>query len=292
MFSLFKSNTQNLFFGNYKKPELLTKLENFQKNGGIWEELGFYIEFDHYYPMTPLDVIPFAGTGGDGIHFGFLTDFGNEEDLENSPIVCISPSNHPPVKLVAKNLKDFLRIVTVIGFAEFLDEDYESEEEIKTRLAEWDAVSEKDWKGNPLSQSEIEEAKKSLEKTLKQRENLRSVMRIEMEITPMDSIVSYISHLRKERAKEIELVDAYDIGINLTCKDEIKEYQYEDKDIPKITLYLKNASQCEKILFYRNATYHFILSEDYDKEIKKLLIESLKNDGFKRESKILTKKYK
>lgn len=109
MFSLFKSNAQDLFFGDYKKPELLIKLEDFQSKGTTWEHLGFYIDFDHHYSITPLDVIPFAGTGGNGIHFGFLTDFGNAKDLENAPIVLISPSNDPPLKLVANNIKDFLK---------------------------------------------------------------------------------------------------------------------------------------------------------------------------------------
>ena len=243
--------------------------------------------------MTPLDVIPFAGTGGDGIHFGFLTDFGNEKDLENAPIVLVSPSNDPPLKLVANNLRDFLKIVMVIGDAEFLDEDYSSEEEIKTRLSEWDTVSEKDWQGNLLPKSEIDEAKKRLENTLIQRANLRKILTNELGITPMDSIFNYISQLRIDRAKEIELKDSYDVGINYSCDTStIKEYKYELKDISKINEFLKSTSLCDRILFYRNSTYQFILSEDYDKEIKRLIIEILKKDGFKREAQILTKKYK
>lgn len=293
MFSLFKSNAQDLFFGDYDKPELLIKLEEYQAKGNSWEHLGFYIDFDHHYAMTPLDVIPFAGTGGDGIHFGFLTDFGNEKDLENAPIVLVSPSNDPPLKLVANNLRDFLKIVMAIGDAEFLDEDYNSEEEVKTRLTEWDAVSEKDWQGNLLPKSEIQEAKKRLENTLLKRDNLRQMLINEMRISPMGSIVNYISQIRIDRAKEIELKDSYDVGINYSCDTSvIKECQYELKDISKIDEFLKTASLGERILFYRNSTYQFILAEDYDKEIKRLIIENLKKDGFKRESQILTKKYK
>lgn len=293
MFSLFKSNSQDFFLGKYKKPEILTKLEEYQAKGSSWECLGFYIDFDHHYSITPLDVIPFAGTGGDGIHFGFLTDFENEKDLENTPIVCVSPSNDPPVKLVANSLKDFLKIVMVIGDAEFLNEDYESEEEVKTRLKDWDKISEKDWQGNPLPQSEIDEAKKRLELILKQRDNLRVVLANQMEISPMDSVFSYIQQIRADRTKKITLTDSYDIGIIFECNDsEIKQYEYGEKDSSKIKDYLKEASKCERIQFYRNSTYHFILSEEYDKEIKKIIIESLRNDGFNRESKILNRKYK
>lgn len=293
MFSFLKSNAQVLFFGKYDKPELLTKLEKHQSKGKSWEHLGFYIDFDHHYTITPLDVIPFAGTGGDGIHFGFLTDFGNERDLEDAPIVIVSPTNDPPLKLVANNLKDFLRILILIGDAEFLDEDYNSEEEISTRLAEWDALSEEDWQGNPLSESEIQEAKKRLQNTLSQRESLRKTLIDEMGITPMDSITSYTKKIRTGRAKKIRLEDSYGIGINYSCDtSEIKEYQYEFKDISRIHAFLKNASLCERILFYRNSTYQFILSNDDYHEIKRLIVQSLKNDGFDRESKILAKKYK
>lgn len=181
----------------------------------------------------------------------------------------------------------------VIGDAEFLDEDYSSEEEIEARLSEGDAVSEKDWQGNPLPKSEIIEAKKRLENTLLQRDTLRKILINELGITPMDSIINYISQIRIDRAKEIELKDSYDVGINYSCDIlAIKEYQYESKDISKINEFLKSTSLCDRILFYRNSTYKFILSEDYDKEIKRLIIENLKKDGFNREAQILTKKYK
>tara|TARA_B100000683_G_C12381168_1_gene511351 strand:+ start:73 stop:978 length:906 start_codon:yes stop_codon:yes gene_type:complete len=292
MLSFFKSNAQDFFLGDYKKPELLMKLEKYQAKGNSWEHLGFYIDFDHHYPVTPLDVIPFAATGGSGIHFGFLTDFGNEKNLENAPIVLVSPSNDPPVKLVANNLKDFLKIVMVIGQAEFLDEEYSSEEEIKTRLAEWDAISENDWQGNPLPKSKVKEANKKLKKTLIQRENLRKILINKMKITPMDSIVNYISQIRIKRAKDIKLKDFYNIGIKHSCDtSEIKEYNYEVKDISKIDSFLKTASLCEKILFYRNSTLGYILSDGFDEEIKFLIIESLENNGFKRESLILILKY-
>jgi hypothetical protein len=56
------------------------------------------------YFITPPDLITFISTGGDGIHFGFLTDFGQVEDLEEAYIVCVSPTNDPPLKIVARNL--------------------------------------------------------------------------------------------------------------------------------------------------------------------------------------------
>lgn len=45
----------------------------------------------------------------DGIHIGFLTDFGQGTDLSDAYIVRVSPMNfEQPVELIARNLHDFL----------------------------------------------------------------------------------------------------------------------------------------------------------------------------------------
>ena len=292
MWPFLKRDSLDLFFGEYRKPPLLEKLEAFQSDGGSWESLGFYINYDHHYSITPLDVIPFAGTGGDGIHFGFLTDFGRVRNLEDAPIVCVSPSNDPPLKLVANDLKEFLQVVSAIGNAEFLDSDYHSQEEIKSRLEEWDKVSEKDWKGDPLPKDEIEESKNRLQQTVKERIELRRILKNDLGITEIPSVVSYIQKLRDLRKNEINIPTCDDIGIIHSCDNQnIVEYEYQIKNPTKIKNFLKSASLCSKLRFYRDVTYQFILSEDYDREIKRILIKQLKKEGFVRESRILDKKY-
>ncbi|MGG4221310.1 hypothetical protein ABEW32_24185 [Paenibacillus jamilae] len=62
------------------------------------------------YMATPPDVIPFAHAGVDGIHYGFLTDFGLEKDLSRAPIVCVSPVDWTGVWVVARHLQDFLSV--------------------------------------------------------------------------------------------------------------------------------------------------------------------------------------
>jgi len=293
MLSFFKSYGENIYFGDYKKPKLLMKLEEYQNNKNSWEYLGVYIDYKLHASITPLDVIPFAGTGGDGVHFGFLTDFGNEKNLDDAPIVCVSSTNDPPVRLVANNLKDFFRIVSAIGEAEFLDEFYDSDEEITTRLKEWDEISETTWDGKPISKSDINKAKKQLAKTLQKRDELRTLLKNEFAISPMDSIVSYLKRIKADRAKTNYVKDSYDIGVRFSQKySKIEGYDYEHKKISQIEKFFDKASKPERILFYRNSTYHFILSEDYDIDIKNKLIIFLKNDGYSRESKILKKQYK
>ncbi|SFD17577.1 hypothetical protein SAMN05518672_101885 [Chitinophaga sp. CF118] len=64
---------------------------------------------------TPKNVKAFAFTGGDLVHFGFLTapDLENEE----SPIVCIDPGDH--AQIVAPNLRAFLGLLS-IAFGEVM----------------------------------------------------------------------------------------------------------------------------------------------------------------------------
>ncbi len=77
--------------------------------------LGYYFShegLDSRYLNTPLDVISFATPGSDGIHYGFLTDFGQVEDLEKAYIVRVSPMDFDePVKIIARNIDDFMRIL-------------------------------------------------------------------------------------------------------------------------------------------------------------------------------------
>ena len=78
-------------YGKYSIPKMLDRVIQFQnqlnkegllKHGDL---LGLYFKYDDLdsrYLNTPLDVISFAWPGADGIHFGFLTDFGQVKDLE------------------------------------------------------------------------------------------------------------------------------------------------------------------------------------------------------------------
>lgn len=293
MFSLFKSNSQDISFGEYEKPELLQKLEEYQKTKGqTWEWLGFYIEYDHHHSVTPLDVIPFAGTGGDGIHFGFLTDFGTVKDLSNAPIVCVSPSNDPPIRLVAENLVDFLGLVVTIGEAEFLDDDYKTEEELKAQLQEWDEVLEVDWKGNPVPKDEIEQMKQRRAERRQGRIQLAKVLNEQFQIYPMTNISQYIKDLRTVRQKEITIETLDGIGIKYrTEKLIIEGFDYSIENNNLVKGYFDKASVAERLKFYRDATFHYILSNGFDEIIKELIIKALKKDGYKREIQILKKKY-
>lgn len=288
------ASEEAFFFGLYQKPELLKDLEAYQKADISWEYLGFHIDFDAHYPITPLDVIPFAGTGGDGIHFGFLTDFGFVEKLDDAPIVCVSPSNEPPVKLVARNLRDFLAIVMVIGYAEFLDTDYDSEGEVAGRLEEWESFAIKDTLRKDFSQEVRDAIKDRLEKTIKGRSDLRKILTQSLGIAPMTSIVAYMKSLRANRQYEIALNDAFDIGIQQSTAYPIAEaFDYSNSNASAINSYLQSANKSERLLFYRNLSYHeyVLLGADEVDKVKSCISTYLIQDGFSREASIMERQF-
>ncbi|WP_201008556.1 stalk domain-containing protein [Paenibacillus glycanilyticus] len=78
-------------YGKYERSSTLDVLTNIyseleQEGRDPWSALGFYPD-DHHsgYSGTPLDVVSFGRTGGDGEHYGFLTEFGAVTSLEEAP---------------------------------------------------------------------------------------------------------------------------------------------------------------------------------------------------------------
>ncbi|MFC0215608.1 hypothetical protein ACFFK0_24740 [Paenibacillus chartarius] len=101
---------------SYKWPKILSIIAEFDKE---FDEryryenlLGMSIaQIRGHYFNTPLDVIPFGWTGVDGIHFGFLTDFGLAPSLDEAYIVYVNPMDFDaPVDIAARNLADFISI--------------------------------------------------------------------------------------------------------------------------------------------------------------------------------------
>ncbi|MGG0288416.1 hypothetical protein ABEY41_25625 [Peribacillus butanolivorans] len=112
------------YLGKYlKMPPTIEKLNKLEKDieneGYSLGDLSLFLEFDFSpYENTPYDVITFASTGCDGIHFGFLTDFGTVSDLEDAFVVCISPMDFDShIKIVARNIREFINLVCTMNDA-------------------------------------------------------------------------------------------------------------------------------------------------------------------------------
>lgn len=259
-------------FGSYTKPLILEKLEDYQIKGEINEELWFYLDSSLRYSITPLDVIPFAYTGYAGLHFGFLTDFGRAKNLSHAPIVAISPSDDPPIRLVAENLKEFFFLVYYAQDATFLVYPFENEEAFQEKQKE---------KFNENSDQNY----------LKKLGSALSILYKELNVPRIENgFVATISNNIIERKKKVSHTTKDGLGIVFDNEEPITEFKYT-KDVNEIQGFLKTANRNSRMVFYRNATIMYILSEGFDEEIKNLIMEYLIKDGLIREAEMLNKYY-
>ena len=229
------------------------------------------------YNNTPLDAIPFAWTGSGGEHFCFLTDFGRIKDLERAPIIVVTPMETPPVQLVANNLKDFLKIAITVHHFECIGIQYSSLERMKKDLGLLEKITEQE--------------SAELKKWTKDKLSLKEFLYTKFQISIMEDPCEYIFKIRKERKDSLSIETNNEIGVVIeNTSTDIKVFDYEITDISKIQCFLDNASKSEKINFYRDATFEYILCEDYDIEIRDLIIDELKKDGFTEEAEALSQR--
>lgn len=257
------------YFGDYEKPEILLKLKQFQKTEKAnWEELGFWIDYNAHYSTTPLDVIPFASTGDNGIHFGFLTDFNRIKDLNQAPIVSIATSNDPPVNLVAENIYEFLSMVLSVQYAPLLADIYQDDSTLRDSKAAW-----------------FEE-----DKYKQRRDKPNKILKDEFAIKEITKPIRRLLELKENRKSAINTNTMDGLGIKFTTQESIEEFGYS-KSPSEVAHFLSKANLNSRITFYRNATFIYILDKDYDSEIKDLVVDHLKKDGFEREAVILKEDY-
>ncbi|OLS41299.1 hypothetical protein [Bacillus sp. MRMR6] len=190
----------NLNYGKYRIPPKLIRiisLQNQLEQQGVLPHgdlLGFYFELadlDSRYLNTPLDLISFARPGVDGIHYGFLTDFGGVGDLEDAYIVRVSPMDFDePVKIVARNLQDFLRILCFTPNAlDILD--------ITTSEAQFKQDSDL------FSTKNDDENQK----------RVREILQNEFSLEPIENLYHYLQQVKLERLNETLLATEDGIGV-------------------------------------------------------------------------------
>ncbi|MFJ5717113.1 hypothetical protein [Neobacillus sp. NPDC093127] len=266
-----------LNYGKYPIPETLKQiisLKNQLKKEGKLSHgnlLGYYFslaDIDSRYLNTPLDVVEFANPGADGIHFGFLTDFGQVDDLENAYIVRVSPMDFDePVKIVARNLYDFMRMICFSpGAVEFLDI-YTSETDYERLVHEIPSLS--------LSQIEND-----------QQRDVNKVFQMEFQLQPIKHIYDYLQQIKKERMQATVLPT--EDGIGVVNKKEQKQHQHfplkrqVDLELHAVIQFFEGASYESKLEFLRNAQSKGLL---YDNdEIKNYLKKKLRLMGLNDEA--------
>jgi hypothetical protein len=268
------------YLGKYKQlPETIEKLIEFeielQKEGySLDRELNFIIQTDYFaYNVTPYDVVPFASTGCDGIHFGFLTDYSSIENLEKAFVVCISPMNFGNhVKIVAKNIKEFLNLIitmkSAVAIENFLNFEVEND---YIRLKKSQEIDRKQECSNRV-------------------DYVTNKLKSAFECKAITNIFNYIENEVKFARNKVAIVPTIDgIGVvpsdpNFTLdKFELKKDMRVN--IEELSIFFKNTSLESKLAIIRNLQF-LNLIDDFDMQefVKKEMLKlNLTTEAFRLE---------
>ena len=220
------------------------------------DTIGFMPIVDEFsYFITPPDLIPFAHTGGGGIHFGFLTDFGQVKDLNEAPIVCVSPTNDPPIRLLARNIQEFLNLASSVPHIEMLENfwPWKNSLSIEEIVTEFNSYASAEW--------------------IQKREMISGSFQETFNTTPLN-VQEYVQEVLKERNEKI-IVSTFD-GLGIIGSHDLekkgKRFHFDDqrpqneKEIMQMQDFLSSANKEEKLAFIRDAYYWYILTTEDDGE--------------------------
>lgn len=244
-------------------PPTLQKLKDFDKElkrqgSSLDEWIGFsFMEEEDRYNLTPLDVIPFASTWTDGNHFGLLTEFGTIADLEEAPVVCVTPMDFGEhVKIVARNLKEFLDLIyTVTDFIAIANFTYFQDEQDYRELL------------NNLRNDE----------TYEQRVEKLDRMKAEFGFEAIEDVYRFVEvEIKETRQRQIALPTLDGLGVVAqNGKGDLPLYPiYEDMktDVDDMRKFLAAVPVESRLAFIRDVQFTNILEEP---EIKGLVLREL-----------------
>ncbi len=294
---------QKLGLSDYDKPELLLKLEAYEKQGGSFKSLGFdELNDKSFVSDIPIDVVPFATA--EHFHIGFLSDFGRIKDLSQAPIVLINSAPFEKVytvALVAENLETFLALVCKAETVHLID--YLENREYMTG-ADYDEMLYDMEHGSLGGQSSVSK-EEWMQNLRTDRKNAIEYISMQIGDVQIDSISPYLDNLKAQRMADITIETVDELGIVYQQERQpIKPFNYENEiTLDMVKEYLSAASQAERLKFYRDATtnltyqsgdtYLFDRMDKADvKELKKIMYEYLSRDGYDYEARVLKKFYK
>lgn len=265
-------------FGKYEVPPTLKALidveaELAKEGRELWNVIGFYPSLGHSgYFNSPVDVVTFGWTGGDGEHYGFLTDFGSAVNLEEAQIVMVSPMNFDqPAVVVANNIREFMRIV--MKDSSLLYMGYENEQEYLASEREmWEEL----------------EREHGIKETEEDRlEKQAVVQKLEETLMPpsIDDVYRYSENVALEREKSIVVPTLDKLGVtNVHPSDAGKVHPPlavdEEMEASELTRLLEHATYAQKLALIRDVN---LGSVDYDDEFMETLTEEMANLGLQDE---------
>lgn len=269
-------NQLNLnYYGKYAVPETVRELFEFEQELRAEDlsldfNLGLIMtQEDIRYMSTPPDVIPFASCGVDGIHYGFLTDFGLAADLEQAYIVCVSPMNmDQEVWIVAANIHEFLRVVY-------------TENSILYHY-----FPETSHYASYIINREVEDVQESV---VRAKHKLQQRFALE----PIADMLEYIEGLEQRRQAEVVYPTRYPIGIVQTSSEHKHERLMIDamKDGPDpedVELFFKTATVESRLAFIRDAQSRHLLDRPL---LRECVVKGMADMGLTDEALRLNRSY-
>jgi hypothetical protein len=253
-------------YGKYPVPETLKKLIDLQKDleqKGLLpygDLLGLYFSLakvDERYLNTPIDLIVFARPGSDGIHFGFLTDFGLVENLEEAYIVRVSPMDFDdPVKIVARNLRDFLQLLCSYPASLEVLEMNSTVGDLKRaeNIAAEDPVSPE----------------------------VRDIFKNAFDLEPIGDLFLFFKSLKESRAKATVLGTGDGIGIvnrisGAESHSKLQTSRERDLELKQVQKFFRTATPEAKLGFFRDALSYGLIFDN--EEVKQFVKRQLLSMG-------------
>ncbi|MCR2806009.1 copper amine oxidase N-terminal domain-containing protein [Paenibacillus soyae] len=275
--ALSEEESKKVNYGKYENSPTLDALvelsEELTREGyDIWDGIGFYPTYDlSGYFNTPLDVITFGWTGGDGEHYGFLTDFGMAASLEEAPIVMVSPmSFDQPAIVVADNIREFLRIGMVDTSLFYMN--YKDEQDYLEQLEEWE--NESDYTLTDEEREQWEEQKRIV------RERVEAKLKLPAIRDPY----TYSEKVRAKREKQIivpteDLLGVLEVDSQAAGLNHSTIVLDEDISLIELKAFLKNATYASKLALFRDFHLHLESYFYHEDGIEETIIQEMESLG-------------
>jgi len=266
-------------FGKYNVPPTLQRLIDLQNvlvdPEQFYLGLNFYLSLKGFrYFNTPSDVVVFGNIGVDGIHYGFLTDYGSVTDLEVAPIVCVCPMDFErPTRIVAKNLREFLRVNMTEG--ELFYNQFDSEENYLAVRERWG-----------------EEAAYQLSKNDKLvRERVIKFLVENLQIPIIDKPYLYVQSVELDRQRNVSIQTQDRLGVTIPLLQGEKHIlfpiqEHTDPDLELLQEYLYSTPVASRLALFRDIQLNYVLQDH--QELYEIVIEAMINMELTDEAKRLS----